>query len=146
MKGFPKLLWEACCRLRYTRCLEYTGREYDENGSQKFQILLQIFDCPRYPSWRPWYVSTIGVQYPDTYQLVAYEALQHLCGRRVREVAHTPMRHFLTAASQRAAWCARLTAMEDARQKEEEDNTTVVVIAQYLHALEHMHNETYQLF
>jgi hypothetical protein len=143
---FPKMLWEACMRLGYTKRPEYTGREYEECGSQMCEVYLQVFDCSRDVSLQPWRVHTVGVRFTDTYQLAARQALQHLCGIHVREVTRGPMRHLPANAGQYAAWCARMSAMEDSGRGDVEDDTTAVVTAQYVHAQEHLYDDYYRLF
>jgi len=42
-EGFPEILWETLMRFGYTQHPEYQSREYEESGTQKCDMYVNVF-------------------------------------------------------------------------------------------------------
>jgi hypothetical protein len=92
--GFPKLLYATMTRLGILDHPEYVGREYEEYGTERCDVVIFVGPSKEFPDTIPWVVSTTGFRFEDTYQVAARKALRYLCQIYEEHVGRTPMRFF----------------------------------------------------
>jgi hypothetical protein len=92
--GFPKLLYATMTRLGILDHPEYVGREYEECGTERCEMIVYIKASKEFPDIQPWVVSTTGFRFKDTYQVAARKALRYLCQIYETQIVDTPMRFF----------------------------------------------------
>ena len=73
---------------------EYVGREYEEYGTERCDVVIFVGPSKEFPDTIPWVVSTTGFRFEDTYQVAARKALRYLCQIYEEHVGRTPMRFF----------------------------------------------------
>ena len=92
----------------------------------------------RYPDVDPWFNSTTGFRFPDTYRKAARKALRRLRVIYKRHLQQTPMRFFLPTEGRGRTWIARMRGLG----REEEDlEDTVSHLSIYLTALDELYRE-----
>lgn len=124
MLGFPKLLYATMTRLGILDHPEYVGREYEEHGTQRCEVIVYVRASKDFPDIMPWVVSTTGFWFEDTYQVVARKALRYLCQIYERQISRTPMRFFPPLVKSSPVWVARMSTLEGP-ELQEGDPTTV---------------------
>jgi hypothetical protein len=92
--SFPKLLYAIISRLGLLDHPEYVGREYEEYGIKRCEVIIYVGASKDFPKIGPWVVSTIEFQFEGTYQDVARKALRYLCQISERPICCTPMQFF----------------------------------------------------
>ena len=65
--GLPKLLLLSLERVGVVDPPDYTYREYDFRGTRRCDIMIFVGKSTRYPDVEPWFISTMGFYFPDTY-------------------------------------------------------------------------------
>ena len=50
---------------------EYVYREYDSRGTLLCDMMIFVGRSTRYPDVDPWFISTTGFRFPDTYRKAA---------------------------------------------------------------------------
>lgn len=138
-QGFPILLYGAMMRLGIMERPEYVGREFEEYGTERCEVIVHVGKSRDYPEKEAWKVSTTGFRFMDTYQSVARKALRMLCQMYEKEVARTPMRFFPPMVKTRPVWLARMRTLEGRGQRE--DDPTVVFMSAYLLALDNHYDK-----
>src|SRR6266540_2924088 len=68
-EGFPEVLWETLMRFGYVQHPEYRIQEFEEFGTQKCEVYLNIFQTPEHPDWPPWSVQVMGSRRKDAKKL-----------------------------------------------------------------------------
>ena len=57
---------------------EYVYREYNSRGILRCDMMIFVGKSTRYPDVDPWFISTTGFRFPDTYRKAARKALRRL--------------------------------------------------------------------
>ena len=65
--GLPKLLILSLERIGVVDSPEYVYREYDSRGTLRCDMMIFVGKSTRYPDVDPWFISTTGFRFPDTY-------------------------------------------------------------------------------
>ena len=76
--GLPKLLILSLERIGVVDPPEFLYREYDSKGTLRCDLMIFVGKSIRYPDVDPWFISTTGFRFPDTYRKAARKALQRL--------------------------------------------------------------------
>ena len=74
--GLPKLLILSLERIGVVDPPEYVYREYDSRGTLRCDMMIFVGKSTRYPDVDPWFISTTGFRFPDTYRKAARKALR----------------------------------------------------------------------
>ena len=75
----------------------------------------------RYPDVDPWFISTTGFCFPDTYRKAARKALRRLRVIYKHHLQRTPMGFFPPTEGRGRSWIARMRGFE--REEEEPEET-----------------------
>ena len=65
--GLPKLLILSLEHIRVVDPPEYVYREYDSRGTLRCDMMIFMGRSTRYPNVDPWFISTTGFCFLDTY-------------------------------------------------------------------------------
>ena len=71
----PKLLILSLERVGVVDPPEYVYWEYDSRGTLRCDMMMFVGKSTRYPDVDPWFISTTGFRFPDTYRKTARKAL-----------------------------------------------------------------------
>ena len=93
--GLPKLLILSLERIGVVDPPEFLYREYDSKGTLRCDLMIFMGKSIRYPDVDPWFISTTGFRFPDTYRKAARKALRRLRVVYKHHLQRTPMRFFL---------------------------------------------------
>ena len=93
--GLPKLLILSLERVGVVDPPEYVYREYDSRGTLRCDMMIFVGKSTRYPDVDPWFISTTGFPFPDTYRKAARKALRRLRVVYKHRLRGTPMGFFL---------------------------------------------------
>jgi len=132
--GFPKLLYATMSRIGLLDHPEYVGREYEEYGTERCEVIIYVGGSKDFPNIGPWVVSTIGFRFEGTYQSVARKALRYLCQIYERPICRTPMRFFPPLTRDSPVWVARMRTLEGPELRE--SDPTTVFMSTYLLSLD----------
>ena len=69
--GLPKLLLLSLERVGFMDPPEYVYREYDSRGTLRCDMMIFVEKNTHYPDVEPWFISTTGFCFPDTYRKAA---------------------------------------------------------------------------
>ena len=69
---------------------EYVYREYDSKGTLRCDLMIFVGKSTRYPNMDPWFISTTGFHFLDTYR----KALRRLRVIYKHHLQRTPMGFF----------------------------------------------------
>ncbi|PVH36735.1 LOW QUALITY PROTEIN: hypothetical protein PAHAL_6G155700 [Panicum hallii] len=134
--GLPKLLLLSLERVRVMEPPEYAYREYIAGGTLRCDTMVFVEKSTRYPDVDPWFISTTGFRFPDTYRKAA--PLRRLRVLYKRHLQRTPMGFFPPAEGRGRTWVARMRGLG----REEEDlEDTVSHLSIYLTGLDALCNE-----
>jgi len=89
--GLPKLLILSLERIGVVDPPEYVYREYDSRGTLRCDVMIFVGKSTRYPDVDPWFISTTGFCFPDTYRKAARKALRRLRVIYKHHLQQTPM-------------------------------------------------------
>ena len=89
--GLPKLLILSLEHIRVVDPPEYVYWEYDSRGTLRCDLMIFVARSTRYPDVDPWFISTTGFRFPDTYRKAARKALQRLRVIYRHHLQRTPM-------------------------------------------------------
>ena len=92
--GLPKLLLLSLECIGVVDPPEYIYREYDSRGTLRCDMMIFVGKSTRYPDVEPWFISTTGFCFPDTYRNAARKALRRLRVVYKRHLQQTPMGFF----------------------------------------------------
>ncbi|PAN19011.2 hypothetical protein PAHAL_3G241300 [Panicum hallii] len=115
--GLPKLLLLSLERVGVMETPEYAYREYISGGTLRCDTMIFVERSPRYPEVDPWFISTKGFRFPDTYRKAARKALRRLRVLYRHHLQRTPMGFFPPAERSGRTWIARMSRLG----REEED-------------------------
>ena len=76
--GLPKLLLLSLECVGVVDPLEYVYREYDSRGTLRCDMMIFVGKSTCYPHVDPWFISTTGFRFPNTYRKAARKALRRL--------------------------------------------------------------------
>jgi hypothetical protein len=122
---------------------EYAYREYTSKGILRCDMMVFVGKSTRYPDVDPWFISTSGFRFPDTYGKAAHKALRRLRVIYKHHLQRTPMGFFPPTEGRERTWIARMRGLG----REEEDlEDTVSHLSIYLTGLDVLyHEQTAQL-
>jgi hypothetical protein len=136
--GLPKLLILSLERIGVMEPPEYAYREYTSKGILRCDMMIFVGKSTRYPDVDPWFISTSGFRFPDTYQKAAHKALRRLCVIYKHHLQRTPMGFFPPTEGRGRTWIARMRGLG----REEEDlEDTVSHLSIYLTGLDALYRE-----
>ena len=92
--NLPKLLLLSLERIGVVDPPEYVYREYDSRGTLRCDMMIFVGKSTRYPDVDPWFISTTGFCFPDTYRKAAQKALRCLRVIYKHNLQRTPMGFF----------------------------------------------------
>ena len=72
--GLPKLLILSLERIGVVDPPEFLYLEYDSKGTLRCDLMIFVARSTRYPDVDPWFISTTGFRFPDTYRKAARKA------------------------------------------------------------------------
>ncbi|CAO2047600.1 unnamed protein product [Urochloa humidicola] len=121
-------------RLGITEHPEYEGREYEEYGTERCEVIIRIDRSEEFPDIRPWRVTTTGFRFADTYQAAARKALRYLCQIYENPIARTSMRLSPPLSRDSPVWQSHMQALKGRALME--DDPTVVFMTRYLLTLD----------
>ena len=111
---------------------EYIYREYDSRGTLRCDMMIFVGKSTRYPDVDPWFISTAGFRFPDTYRKAARKALRRLRVVYKHHLQRTSMGFFPPTEGRGRSWIARMRGLG----REEEDlEDTVSHLSIYLTGL-----------
>ena len=112
-QGFPQLLYTTMQSLGIRGRPEYGGREHEEHGTERCEVIVYINKSEDYPDiTKEWSTTATGFRFTDTYQVVARKALRRLCQIYKEPIARTPMKYFPPKVKNRPTWIARMEALQ----------------------------------
>ena len=132
--GFPKLLYASMVRIGILDHPEYVGREYEEYGTKRCEVIIYVGASRDFPDINPWVVSIVGFWFEDIYQAVAQKALRYLCQIYEKPICRTPMRFFPPFVKNSPVWVARMKTLEGPELRE--GDPTIVFMTDYLLSLD----------
>jgi hypothetical protein len=136
--GLPKLLLLSLERVGIMEPPEYAYHEYIAVGTLRCDMMVFVERSTRYPDVDPWFISTTGFRFPDTYRKVAHKALRRLRVLYRRHLQRTPMGFFPPAEGRGRTWIARMRGLG---QEEEDLEDTVSHLSIYLTGLDALYRE-----
>ena len=117
---------------------EFLYREYDSKGTLRCDLMIFIARSTRYPDVDPWFISTTGFHFPDTYRKAARKTLRRLRMIYKHHLQQTPMGFFPPTEGRGRTWIARMRGLG----REEEDlEDTVSHLSIYLTGLDELYRE-----
>ncbi|PVH66098.1 hypothetical protein PAHAL_1G148200 [Panicum hallii] len=131
--GLPKLLLLSLERVGIMEPPEYAYREYIAGGTLRCDMMVFVERSTPYPDVDPWFISTAGFRFPDTYRKAARKALRRLRVLYRRHLQQTPMGFFPPAEGRGRTWIARMRGL---RREEEDLEDTVSHLSIYLTGLD----------
>ena len=136
--GLPKLLLLSLGRIGVVDPPEYIYREYDSRGTLRCDMMIFMGKSTRYPDVEPWFISTTGFCFPDTYRKAARKALRRLRVVYKHHLQRTPMGFFPPTERRGRSWIA---GMRGLGREEEELEDTVFHLSIYLTGLDQLYKE-----
>ena len=101
-------------------------------------LMIFVGKSTRYPDVDPWFISTTGFRFPDTYRKAACKALRRLRTIYRHHLQQTPMGFFPPTEGRGRTWIARMRRLG----REEEDlEDTVSHLSIYLTSLDELYCE-----
>jgi hypothetical protein len=74
--GLPNLLLLSLERVEVRDPPEYIYQEYERFGTLRCKVLIFVGRSTLYPDIEPWFISTTGFHFADTYPKAARKALR----------------------------------------------------------------------
>jgi hypothetical protein len=136
--GLPKLLILSLERVGVVDPPEYVYREYDSRGTLRCDLMIFLGKSTRYPDVDPWFISTTGFCFPDTYRKADRKALRRLRVIYKHHLQRTPMGFFPPTEGRGCSWIARMRGLG---REEEELEDTVSHLSIYLTGLDELYRE-----
>jgi hypothetical protein len=133
--GLPKLLLLSLERIGVVDPPEYTYREYNFRGTLRCDLMIFVGKSTLYRDVDPWFISTIGFGFPDTYRKSARKALRRLRVVYKHHLQRTPMGFFPPAGGRGRSWISRMRGL--GREEELEDSHLSI----YLTGLDQLYRE-----
>ncbi|PVH47956.1 hypothetical protein PAHAL_4G199300 [Panicum hallii] len=136
--GLPKLLVLSLERIGVMEPPEYAYREYTSKGTLRCDMMVFVGKSTRYPDVDPWFISTSGFRFPDTYRKAAHKTLRRLRVVYKHHLQRTSMGFFPPTEGRGRTWIARMRGLG----REEEDlEDTVSHLSIYLTGLDALYRE-----
>jgi hypothetical protein len=117
---------------------EYAFREYISGSTLRCDTMIFVERSTRYPDVDPWFISTTGFRFPDTYRKAARKALRRLRVLYRHHLQRTPMGFFPPAERNGRTWIARMRRLG---REEEGLEDAVSHLSIYLTGLDALCNE-----
>ena len=136
--GLPKLLLLSLERVGVVDPPEYIYWEFDSRGTLQCDMMIFVGKSTRYPDVEPWFISTTGFCFPDTYRKAARKAMRRLRVVYKHHLQRTPMGFFPPAKGRERSWIARMRGLG---REEEELEDTVSHLSIYLTGLDQLYRE-----
>ena len=136
--GLPKLLILSLERIGVVDPPEYVYRKYDSRGTLRCDVMIFVGRSTRYTDVDPWFISTTGFRFPDTYRKAARKALRHLRVIYKHHLQHTSMEFFPPIVESGRAWIDRMRRLGEDEEKLED---TVHHLSIYLIGLDYLYQE-----
>src|SRR6185369_6633127 len=136
--SLPKLLLLSLERVGVVDPPEYVYREYDSRGTLRCDMMIFVGKSTCYPDVDPWFISTTGFRFPDTYRKAARKALRRLRVVYKHHLQRTPMGFFPPTGGRGRTWIARMRGL---RREEEDLEDTVSHLSIYLTGLDELYRE-----
>ncbi|PVH35013.1 hypothetical protein PAHAL_7G085400 [Panicum hallii] len=136
--GLPKLLIISLERIGVMEPPEYAYREYTSKGILRCDMMIFMGKSTRYPDIDPWFISTSGFRFPDTYRKAAHKALRRLRVIYKHHLQRTPMGFFPPTEGRGRTWIDRMRGLG---REEEELEDTVSHLSIYLTGLDVLYRE-----
>ena len=136
--GLPKLLILSLERIGVVDPPEYVYREYDSRGTLRCDMMIFVGKSTRYPDVDPWFISTTGFRFPDTYRKAARKALRRLRVVYKHNLQRTPMGFFPPTGGRGRSWISR---MRELGREEEKLEDMVSHLSIYLTSLDRLYRE-----
>jgi hypothetical protein len=115
--GLPNLLLLSLECVGVRDPPEYVYREYERFGTLRCKVLIFVGRSTLYPDIEPWFISTTGFRFADTYPKVARKALRQLRVVYRQHLRRTPMGFFPPSRGRGRSWIDRVRGLA----REEED-------------------------
>jgi hypothetical protein len=139
--GLPNLLLLSLERVGVRDPPEYVYQEYKRFGTLRCKVLIFVGRSTLYPNIEPWFISTTGFRFTDTYPKAAQKALRRLRVVYRQHLKRTPMGFFPPSRGRGRSWIDRVRGLA----REEEDlEDAVSHLAIYLNGLDHLYQEQAQ--
>jgi hypothetical protein len=135
--GLPNLLLLSLERVGVRDPPEYIYREYECYGTLRCKVLIFVGRSTLYPDIEPWFISTTGFCFADTYPKAARKALRRLRVVYRQHLRRIPMGFFAPSRGRGRSWIDRMRGL--AREEDLED--TVSHLSIYLNGLDHLYHE-----
>jgi hypothetical protein len=136
--SLPKLLLLGLERVGVVDPPEYTYRKYNFKGTLRCDLMIFVGKSTLYPNVDPWFISTTGFGFPDTYRKAARKALRRLRVVYKHHLQRTPMGFFPPAGGRGRSWIARMRGLG---REEEELEDTVFHLSIYLTGLDRLYSK-----
>jgi hypothetical protein len=117
---------------------EYTYWEYNFRDTLRCDLMIFMGKSTLYPDMDPWFISTTGFGFPDTYRKAARKALRRLRVVYKHHLQRTPVGFFPPARGRGRSWIARMRGLG---REEEELEDTVSHLSIYLTSLDGLYSE-----
>jgi hypothetical protein len=135
--SLPKLLILSLERIGVMEPPEYAYREYTSKGTLRCDMMVFVGKSTRYPDVDPWFISTSGFRFPDTYQKAARKALRRLRVIYKHHLQRSPMGFFRPTERRGRTWIAWMRGL--GREEDLEDAVSHLSI--YLTGLDELYHE-----
>jgi hypothetical protein len=139
--GLPNLLLLSLESVGVRDPPEFVYREYERYGTLRCKVLIFVGRSTLYPDIEPWFISTTGFCFADTYSKAARKTLRRLRLVYRQHLRRTPMGFSPPSRGRGCSWIDRMRGLE--REEEDlEDEFSHLSI--YLNGLDHLYQEQAQ--
>ena len=114
---------------------EYTYWEYERRGTLRCDVMIFVGRSTLYPDVNPWFISTTGFCFPDTYRKATQKAQRRLRVVYKHHLRWTPMGFFPPSGGRGRSWIDRMRRLG---REEEELEDTVSHLSIYLTGLDQL--------
>jgi hypothetical protein len=115
--GLRNLLLLSLEHVRVRDPPEFIYREYERYGTLWCKVLIFVGRSTLYPDIEPWFFSTIGFRFTDTYPKAARKALRRLQVVYRQHLRQTPMGFFPPSRGRGRSWIDRMRGLEREKKK-----------------------------
>jgi hypothetical protein len=136
--GLPNLLLLSLERVGVRDPPEFVYREYERYGTFRCKVLIFVGISTLYPDIEPWFISTTGFCFADTYPKAAQKALRRLRVVYRQHLRRTPMGFFPPSRGRGRSW---IDCMRGLEREEEDLEDAVSHLSIYLNGLDHLYRE-----
>jgi hypothetical protein len=113
--GLPNLLLLSLESVRVRDPPEFVYQEYERYGTLRCKVLIFVGRSTLYPDIEPWFISTIGFRFQDTYPNAARKALRRLRVVYRQHLIRTPMGFFPPSRGRGRSWIDRMRTRKGRR-------------------------------